>query len=114
MTKRYLPTIAPLEPALGLVPPRTTWEKNRVLTSMATSTQDHRAGHPPPGMADGDDLRGRRVLPTRRPGRGLSSPWIRHRANLLPCRRTPQLVAPLMAEVVTAPAWTPHLVRIWL
>ena len=96
--KRYLPDHAPLEAALAGPLPASTWEKNRVLTSMATSTSDHGAGHPAPRVADGDDLQRRPVRPARRPG-GERAPADRviGRAVAVPAGR-PQLVAPLITE----------------
>ena len=110
--KRYLPTSPHWKrPSVWL--PRTTLEKTRLLNSMAMSTRITAADTQRPGCLTGTTfIEAGTADPSRSSGPvgpGGSVIWWSG-AGLRPFNS----LAPLIVAVVTAPAWTPHLVRIFV
>ena len=108
--KRYLPTTPHWKRPSRWPAPDHVGEDQGV-DQHGRQHQDHRS-RPPSGPGAG---RGRSSVPTGPPdpppGPGRVGSVIGEPGT---GGQGPQLVAPLMTDVVTAPAWTPHLVRIWL
>ena len=109
-TKRYLPT-TPHWKRPSRTPPRVDVGEDQGVDQHGHQHQDHHAGHPAARVADRDDLQrptgvARRL---RRPPAAAGGSVIGWTVGPV---RAAQLVAPLITEVVTAPACTPHLVRI--
>ena len=112
--KRYLPT-TPHWNLPSRTPPRVTWEKKRVLTSIAARTTMTTLATQRPGWRTGTIL-GFGPVPGATAvtaGREQDARWVRSSVGTGPVR-APQLVAPLITDEVTAPDCTPHLVRIWV